>query len=304
MTNPIKPTRRDLLKLAASIPFGVAVYSQAADISSDEPDDARRPQLLNNRPDDVHRILTCNILLDLEEHEGKLNWKKQRRNACLEIIRSHNPDIICLQEVGDGQYEDFQRAFPGMASHGFVGAVSDTQPRRFQQIKNVIFYDESRYKLVSCSEYVLSDTPHLPLSHYSNENLGRHVNWVRLRDRKSGKEFRVLDTHLSLKSPTRVKETALIAAESSQYADDFPQVICGDFNARLGSNEINNMLNAGWHDSYHASDSEPRFKESSKIDFIFTRGAVETLATQYIDDKINGVSPSDHPFVGADVKIG
>lgn len=300
----MKPTRRDLLKLAAGIPIALAAYSRGADKSTHPTEDAPRAHLLENRPTNVHRILTCNILLDLKEQKGKMDWQTQRKKACIEIIRSFDPDIFCLQEVGHGQYEDFQREFPGMASHGFIGPVSDAHPKRFQQIRNVIFYSNSRYELVSCSEYVLSETPHLPRSRYDDENLGRHVNWVRLRDRKSGQEFRVLDTHLSLKSRTRIKETALIAAETSQYADDFPQIICGDFNSRLGSKEITNMLDARWHDSYHAPDSSPRFRETEKIDFIFTRGAVKALAAQYIDDDLEGVRPSDHPFVGADLMIG
>src|SRR4051812_2848688 len=61
-----------------------------------------------------HRILTCNILLDLPEQKGTPeDWSAHRRDVCIKVIKARHPDIFCLQEVGAGQRDDFVQAFPG-----------------------------------------------------------------------------------------------------------------------------------------------------------------------------------------------
>ena len=133
-----------------------------------------------------HRIMTCNILLDLPEHKGKpVDWKAHRRQVCETVIKSHKPDILCLQEVGRGQNEDFIKSFPGHASFGYADPYVDTNPPRFQSAKNVILYSKERYDMVSAGIYWFSTTPLIAGTRLPGETLPRHVAWVRLADRKS-----------------------------------------------------------------------------------------------------------------------
>ena len=263
------------------------------------------PAALAAAPVTAHRILTCNILLKLNEHEGTpMDWDAARRDLCIKTIRDQNADIICLQEVGPVQIHDFRRAFTGFNDFGFDGPVSDKMPERFQGIRNVTFYNNGRYKLIACNSYTLSNKPLIDGSRLAKRNIGRHVNWVRLQDRATGKQFRVLNTHLSLTPELRTKETAIIAEEAKQYLPDFPQFLCGDLNSRIFTHEQKILHETNWKDTYtniHPEGSKDYIDPQNRIDFIYTRGKVQTTGAARFIGKTGEVPASDHPFFSADV---
>lgn len=149
-------------------------------------------------------------------------------------------------------------------------------------------------------------------------NRARHCNWVRIRDRRTGQEFRVLDVHLDHKSEeARCCQSHMIVEESAQYADDFPQILCGDFNAGLDQKAVTTVKNAGWTDAYealHTPEQEVttchlfmgenrKVKKVKRIDFIFFRGNINVKQSSIVKDSRNGIYPSDHYFVLADLEI-
>ncbi len=180
-----------------------------------------------------HTILTCNIRVALPEDEAAGNGWKARRELCIEVIRAQKPDIVCLQEVLREQMEDLERGFPDFASFGFEGPEMDARTVGYQVIaKNPILYSRARYEFVSAGGFWLSETPHLPGSLSWESARARHVNWVRLRDRASRRQFRVLSTHLDhVSQHAREEQIKLILAEAAVYPPEFPQVLAGDFNA-------------------------------------------------------------------------
>ena len=97
-----------------------------------------------------------------------------------------------------------------------------------------------------------------------------------------------------------------------------PQILTGDMNANIKNQAIATLLEGGWADTYAAIHGlgEPgytfhgfRGKErqlkgrGSKIDWIFIRGDVETLATEIIRDGRDGRYPSDHYFISATLEL-
>lgn len=266
-----------------------------------------------------HRILTCNILLDLpEQHGTPLDWNAHRRAVCEQVIKSRNPHIVCLQEVGRGQYEDFVKAFADFASFGFADPYIDTNPPRFKGCKNVILFSRERYELTSAGTYWLSETPLVAGSKLPGADLARHVTWLRLKDRHSGREFRILTTHWALKQPIREREAGMIVKEAGQYLPDFPQLLTGDFNSGRKSPEHKMLIDAGWKDTYEAVQGagepgstrppvqqvyHPAHATQGRIDFVFFRGKVKPVGAEIIRDSVNGVHPSDHHFVAADVEL-
>jgi endonuclease/exonuclease/phosphatase family metal-dependent hydrolase len=271
----------------------------------------------------VHRILTCNILFDLPEQKGTpFDWAAGRREACLNLIRDHHPNLVCMQEVGRGQSDDFMQAFPGFGVFGYDDPYVDRRPVRFQNIKNVILYARDRYEIVTGGQYWLTQTPLIAGSHPPGE-LPRHVTWVRLRDRSTGRQFRVLDTHWALKQPIRLQEAPIIAADTQVYAADFPQLLCGDFNSNSTSDEQRILQDAGWKDTYvaiHAGDGESTSRPAAatkpaathattqpaphhRIDYIYYRGAIRPTAAKIFRSPDHNRPASDHPFVSVDVEI-
>lgn len=144
----------------------------------------------------------------------------------------------------------------------------------------------------------------------------RHVNWVRLKEKNTGKVFRVLNTHFDhVSKEAKQKSAEMILKESDQYPENFPQILAGDFNSDVTSSPIR-TLRSKWEDSFSVlhNDIDPGFTvhgfigpkastKKGKVDFIFHRGPVEVRKAAVIKDNRNGVYPSDHYFVSATLKL-
>lgn len=273
------------------------------------------------RKRESHQILCCNIRVDLPEDEEKGFGWNGRKDICVQIIRSHQPDIICLQEVLQGQMEDLKVAFPTFKAFGFEGPEMDVRQIGYHGIaKNPIMFSEARYEFVSGGCYWLSETPLVAGSISWDSARARHANWVRLKDKETGVHFRVVNLHLDHKSqPAKEGQIKLVVDESSQYTDDFPQILTGDFNGSMANRVYQIVKSGGWADSYttihgegeagytvHLFQGENYEKKDigRKIDFIFSKGDTKAVAAEIIRDHVDGKYPSDHYFVSAKLLIG
>lgn len=265
----------------------------------------------------THRVMTCNIrVTGLEADAGKPGrpWE-ERKEVCRTVIAKQRPDIICMQEVVYESYAYMKAELKNYYAYGFSGPEMDPYKEGYHFIsKNVIFFKKSRYELVSSGNYWFSETPLKAGSLSWGSKRARHCNWVRLLDKKTGEEFRVLNIHLDHYSEeARLSQAKLLIEEAGQYNEDFPQIICGDFNSEIGSPAVDAVHQAGWKDayqwlglperaSYHAFKGE-EYKKKKRIDFIFLKGKAKPVFCRMIDENINGIFPSDHYFIMADINI-
>lgn len=265
----------------------------------------------------THNVMSCNIRitgLDADEVDGR-RWD-DRKDVCLKVIKSRKPDIICMQEVIYESYAYMKKKLSGYIAFGFEGPEMDPYTEGYHFIgKNVIFFSKKRYELVSEGCYWLSETPLLGGSSSWETSRARHCNWVRLRDRKTGREFRVLDTHLDhITAIAKTRQTEVIIKEAAQYAADFPQLLFGDFNSGIKDEPYALLSAAGWVDAYEAvhGHEETGFtahgwkfdrKKGRRIDFIYTIGGVKALDAEIVKDAPGGIYPSDHYFLFAKVEF-
>ena len=269
---------------------------------------------------DSHRILTCNIRVALPEDDEKGFGWHARRDICIDIIRQHRPDIIGFQEVIKPQMEDLKAAFPSFEAFGFEGPEMDAHPIGYHGIaKNPILFAKDRYEMLAAGEYWLSETPLHAGSISWNSARARHANWVRLRDKKSGKDFRFINLHLDHKSQeARENQIKVVMEEAHQYAPAYPQILTGDFNSSAINQVYTIIKEHEWQDSYTVlhGPAEPGYTvhlfkgdqyekkaTGKKIDFIFYRGEVKATEAAIIRDHRHGRYPSDHYFVSATLTI-
>lgn len=285
--------------------FGLAQFSCASDM----PETDKK----------THRIMSCNIRVALDEDEAKGFGWSTRKDVCIEVIKSYNPDIFCLQEVLKVQYLDIKKAFSNYMAFGFEGPDMDAYPEGYHGIaKNVIFFSKDRYEYVSSGCYWLSETPLIAGSKSWETARARHCNWVRLKDKSTNKEFRVLDLHLDhVAQLAKEQQIKLVMEESAQYDVNFPQLLAGDYNADMKNEVIKIIKSSGWTDTFAAVNGEiepgrtthgfqgPKVKpgKNGRIDFIFSRGPIKTTSSKIVKDEVGGVYPSDHYFIYADVII-
>lgn len=322
-------SRRDFLQAlaaAAALPLLTARGTAAADVTTQTVTAASAAATTGTTAGaaisgDLHRVITANILLASSAHDGTPAAWSNRRDLVLRVLRSHNPDLLCMQEVLRSQAEDFARAFSEYEQFGFSGPFMDKNPDGYHGVtKNVIMFRRDRYEMTSAGNFWLSETPLIAGSVSWDALRGRHVNWVRLRDKKSRREFRLIDTHFDHKGQTaRENQARMVNEESAQYAESFPQILCGDLNAEMANPAVQALLSTGWKDAYttvhgaeesgltfhglKGKDYHPK-NPRGRIDYILTRGLIDAKAAQVLKDHDGDKYPSDHFFLMSDVVIG
>lgn len=268
----------------------------------------------------AHRVLTCNIRVALDEDEAKgVGWSV-RKDICLKVIHNRRPDIVGFQEVLKVQADDLRKYFSAYHLFGFDGPEMDAHPTGYHGIaKNPILFSKDRYELMTGGTYWLSETPLVAGSKSWDTARARHANWVRLRDKRTGKEFRFVNLHLDhISAEAKIRQAKMVVEESAQYQPGFIQILTGDFNTRFDSNVFESVRNGGWKESYETIHGEKEAghtghefqgaaydKAASKgrIDYIWYRGNIRPTGAAIVKDEIKGKYPSDHFFLQADFVI-
>ncbi|MBI3948363.1 MAG: endonuclease/exonuclease/phosphatase family protein [Armatimonadetes bacterium] len=259
------------------------------------------------------KVLCCNMR-GYGRRDGDNAWI-YRKDLCLDVIRSEGPDIICFQELA--QFADVTAAFPEYESYAMIDEPCGDRPM------NAIFYRRDRYTRVSAGGYWLSETPHVPGSKSWDTGSTRLANWIRLEEKGTGREFRVVNTHLDHVSQlARENQAALIVADTRAYPDEYPQILTGDMNCDATNKAIGVLKAGGWVDTYgaiHGTENPghtyhgfhgPAYPTAvggagvGKIDWIFTRGGIRAVDAEIIRRSVGGKFPSDHYFVSATLSLG
>ncbi|MFT3826383.1 MAG: endonuclease/exonuclease/phosphatase family protein [Chitinophagaceae bacterium] len=267
-----------------------------------------------------HRIMTCNIRVALDEDEAKgLGWSA-RKDICLKIIKDKKPDIVGFQEVLKVQADDIRKYFPSYHLFGFDGPEMDPHPTGYYGIaKNPILFSKDRYELLTGGTYWLSETPLVAGSKSWDTARARHANWVRLKEKKTGKELRIVNLHLDhISAEAKIQQAKMVVEESAQYQQDYIQLLTGDFNSKYDSKVLESVRNSGWKDCYETiyGEKEAGFTvhefqgmnydkgpSKGRIDFVWYKGPVKPVEAAIVRDAVNGKYPSDHFFLQADVII-
>ena len=267
----------------------------------------------------LHRVMSANIrITGLEADAGTVNEWDSRKEYMIEVIRSYTPDIIMMQEVIYDSYTYCKEQLSDYFAFGFEGPEMDPFTEGYPSIgKNVIFFSRERYELISAGCYWLSEDPVIGGTISWETNRARHANWVRVLDRKTGKQMRLIDIHLDHKSQeAKVNQAKLIVHEAAQYGEGFPQIICADFNSHKDSEQVQHFVANGWTDCYDQLNGGVEFgrtahgfmgfdypKPGARIDYILTKGAAKAVSCQVLTDHCGDMYPSDHFFMLAEIEI-
>jgi len=254
------------------------------------------------------RVMSCNVRC-YGAQDGPNHWDR-RKDVCVEVMLSRTPHVICCQEVWAPQFADLCARLDGYAHHGMVDTATGGDP------VNTIFYRRDRFRLISAGGYWLSRTPHVAGSSDWESRCIRLANWVRLEDRDSGRELRVVNTHLDhVSQRAREEQARVINEDAAAYPPDYAQVLAGDMNAGASNGAIAIFKGAGWRDACEGfSEAGPDVRTfhafgtkegpAERIDWIFLRGPLRATAAEVVRDTPDGRYPSDHYFVVAEVELG
>ncbi len=251
------------------------------------------------------RVMTANVRNADRADDGHA-WDV-RKDACTRVIAACAPDVLGLQEATIEQVEAVAAAMP---DHTWLGLRQNPlgHPR------NAVLIHRS-FTVTDRGGYWLSPTPHVPGSIGWDARYPRHVNWVVLAGPDGG-HWRVSNTHLDHEcAQARAGAARLLAEDTAAWPTESPQVLMGDFNTVAGSAPLTTLECAGWRDAWAAAhpdqpDSGPTrhgfgraaSAHPQRIDWIMVRGPTNVHACEVVRDRPDGMWPSDHYFMWADVE--
>lgn len=254
-------------------------------------------------------VMTYNIRLDLAS-DGDNSWS-HRKDLVAQLIRHEAPDIFGTQEVLLNQRRDLEQALPG---YTFVGVGRDDGAEAGEA--SPLAWRSERYEALASDTFWLSETPSRPGKGW-DAAYPRIATWAILKDRRSGVELRVLNTHFDHVGQVARRNAArqiLDWVENGPGAG-LPTVVFGDFNSTVDSEPYRILSAGGLIDSRDATRAPPYGPRGtfngwridsdadSPIDHIFVSSAVVVSRYAVITQHWGGRLPSDHYPVMAELEI-
>jgi endonuclease/exonuclease/phosphatase family metal-dependent hydrolase len=227
-----------------------------------------------------------------------------RRPLVREVIQSVQPDVIGTQEGLHAQLLDVAADLP---DYGWVGVGRNDGKTNSEFM--AVFYRKARLEALSTNHFWLSDTPEIPGStNWGNTNR-RMVTWLKFRDRGTGGNFYLYNTHFDHQVQlAREKSAELVRQRVVALETKLPVLLVGDFNAAAEANRAYEILTADkfFEDAWQTAAKRtgdgiatfngfrPGIPQGPRIDWILTRGGVTVGRAETVTFSRAGQFPSDH----------
>jgi endonuclease/exonuclease/phosphatase family metal-dependent hydrolase len=254
----------------------------------------------NNSADEI-LIASLNLLYgtpaDLD------NTWKVRKSRAIANLKTYEDGIICLQEVNETQIKDVLRGVSGLEVVYRTQGLTNGDGKA-----NAILFSKKTWKLIDDETFWLSDTPDKPATKSWGNTSPRIATTVVLENKNSKKRIRVLNVLLDYRSESsRLNSIDLILSKLSQYEEQYPTILVGDFNA-APEDLIIQMIRENYSDTYTGAKLEGCTYHSfhggrncPRIDYIFHRRSDKfTMIDSGIDRyEKNKMYASDHYVIFA-----
>jgi endonuclease/exonuclease/phosphatase family metal-dependent hydrolase len=281
------------------------------------------------RPESIDlAVMTFNIRYGTAD-DGPNAWPK-RKDLVLDVLHTHAPDIVGMQEALRFQLDQIIGAMPRYGEIG-VGRADGKEAGEY----SAILYDAQRFAVDDHGTFWLSDSPEAVASMSWGNRIPRICTWARLIEKKSQTTFYVFNTHLDHESqPSREKSAVLLAKRMAARAHRADTVILtGDFNASEMNDAIRYLkgelpcVDEGEAPPPAAAEPPPivlvdTFRvlhpeakdvgtfcgfrgttDGPKIDYVFVEPRVKVLDAAIVRDHDEGRYPSDHFPVKATIRL-
>jgi endonuclease/exonuclease/phosphatase family metal-dependent hydrolase len=253
-------------------------------------------------------VMTYNIRCGFCEDSSSVNNWSNRKYLVAYLIKLHKPDLIGLQEAEMFQVNELIEM---LDEYDWYGVSREDGKERGES--TAILYRKKRFEPLIKQTLWLSETPEL-VSKGWDAALNRTVTIIKFKEKQSGSLFYYANTHFDhIGKKARTESSTLIVNELSKYCNDYPVIFSGDLNYTSNSDGYK-ILSAKLFDAKTISEKESGsnitfngfgkdIQPDNKIDFIFVNDKVEVLDHNVDTTTFNGLYPSDHYPVIAEIKI-
>lgn len=261
------------------------------------------------------QVMTYNIRYANPGDSGRVAWKN-RRDMVASMVRFHAPAVVGTQEGKLHQLYDLEERLSG---YEWIGTGRRAGGDEF----SALFYRKDRVELLDHHTFWLSSTPTEPGSKDWGAALPRIVTWARFRDRTTGDSLFVLNTHFDHESAEARRKSARFISEAvGGWAQGAPAVVMGDLNARVDSEPYEILTRSGdeapsrpLRDAKQVAEQphhgplstfnrfEPTVIPEHRIDYILVSSDIQVRRHGHLNEKWDGVYPSDHLPVVAELLL-
>ena len=241
-------------------------------------------------------VMSFNLRYDTDE-DGDNKWRN-RKEACLEMIKETSPSVFGIQEGLENQVTYLD---DNLSDYKYVGVGRDDGEYFGEYC--AVFYSTQKFELLDSDTFWLSESPEIP-SHGWDAVCKRIVTWVKLKDQNNGQVVYVFNTHFDHEGKEAREQSAklLVAKIAEIVSDNVPVFITGDFNALKNNPILNPIFEHNFLDSRQEAKVSDNIKSfnffgkwllNSNIDFIFFKNA-DVLAFRTINKDYKVPFISDH----------
>lgn len=240
------------------------------------------------------KVMSYNIRMATGK-DGTNSWEF-RFPATIEMIKDQKPDVIGVQEALTSQIlfiEEYCRDYDN------VGVGRDDGKKKGEHMS--IFWNKKTVKLLQWGTFWLSETPEKP-SRGWDAMCRRTATWALMKDKKTGKKFYFVNTHLDHKGAEARKNGLKLIVDRIESINPYgyPMVLTGDFNMKPDNPALSDLdakmqsarkvaPKTDNHNTYNSWSVKPTDKV---IDYIYISGFSSCLEYQTIMKKY-----ADKPFV-------
>ena len=172
------------------------------------------------------KVMSYNVRLGVGK-DGTNSWQ-YRCPATIMMLEEYAPDVFGVQEAYDFQVKfitEFARDYK------CVGVGREDGKKEGEHMS--IFWNKKTVSLLKWGTYWLSETPDTPSKGW-DAACKRTATWALMKDKKTGRKFYFVNTHLDHKGKEAQKNGLKVIVEriAEMNKEGYPMVLTGDFNVR------------------------------------------------------------------------
>jgi len=245
-----------------------------------------------------YSVMTYNIRYD-NKYDDNNSWEN-RKSGVVNLLDFYHPDIFGIQEA---LFHQVNYIDSSLVNYTYIGVGREGGN---EGEYSAIFYDTTKFSLVSTSTFWLSETSDA-VSVGWDAALERICTYGLFENNKTKKRNWVFNTHFDhIGEKAREKSAQLILSKIDELnKDDLPIILMGDFNSTPNSDPIQ-IFKSQLFDASEIS-AKPIYGPTGtfngfnlneivdkRIDYIFTL-KLSVLSYMHIDDRLNNNNfVSDH----------
>lgn len=240
------------------------------------------------------KVMSYNIRMGIAK-DGTNSWEF-RCPATIAMLKDQQPDIFGVQEAFEFQIKFIEEYCRNYRS---VGVGRDDGKKKGEYMS--IFWNKKRIKLIKWGTFWLSETPDEPSKGW-DAHCRRTATWALMKDKKTGRKFYYVNTHLDHKGKEAQKNGLKLIVDriESINPQGYPMVLTGDFNIKPDNAALTDLdarmqsarKVAAVTDSHNTFNGWSVKPTDSVIDYIYISGFSACPEYQTVTKKY-----ADKPFV-------